>query len=53
MDVRGFVVLAVVAAVFLLFLRDVIASGVRRGILAAHEVLESEKVAGREGQPTT
>ena len=45
----GFVVLAMLAGVFLLFLRDVIASGVRRGILAAHEVLESEKTPPADG----
>jgi hypothetical protein len=50
MDMWGSVVLEIIAAVFLLFLRDVIASGVRRGILAAHEVLESEKLTDRTDQ---
>lgn len=51
MGIWGFIVLAVIVAVFLLFLRDIIASGVTRGILAAHEILESEKLTGQTGQP--
>ena len=51
MDIWGLVVLVVIAAVFLLFLRDIIASGVRRGILDAHEVLASEKLTDQPNQP--
>lgn len=53
MDIWGFVFVAVIAAVFLLFLRDVIASGVKRGILDAHEIIESEKAlnAGDRKRP--
>ena len=43
MDFFVIAVFVALTAVFLLFLRDVIASGVRRGILAAHEVLDAEK----------
>lgn len=42
MDLLGTVVPVVIAAVLLL-LRDIIAAGVRRGILDAHGILESEK----------
>lgn len=45
MDVWGFVFIAILAAVFLLFLRDVIASGVKRGILDAHEIIDYEVAA--------
>lgn len=50
MDIWGFIFVTVLAAVFLLFLRDVIASGVKRGILDAHEIIESEKTLNGRGQ---
>lgn len=53
MDIWGFIYVTVLAAAFLLFLRDVIASGVKRGILDAHEIIESEKAlnAGDRKRP--